>query len=128
MLKVGNGSLVLFLSLVSRCTNFTRLVSRRNCLVNNSILFLSLALVVTRTSANLENFDKNLFYSTYKTIIRNTILACVLVVPLSALFGRNSIYVFIFSSNKFQRFLCRALVTYVNLLKSIRYIIIFPVK
>ena len=57
---------------------------------------LSLALVVTRTSANIENFDKDLFYTTYKTIIRNTILACVLVVPLSALFGRNSVYVVIF--------------------------------
>ena len=61
-----------------------------------TVTVLSLALVVTRTSANLENFDKNLFYTTYKTIIRNTIGACVLVVPLSALFGRNSIYVFIF--------------------------------
>ena len=36
------------------------------------------------------------FYTTYKTIIRNTILACFLVVPLSVLFGRNSVYVFIF--------------------------------
>lgn len=61
-----------------------------------TVTVLSLALVVTRTSANVENFDKNLFYTTYKTIIRNTILACFLVVPLSALFGRNSIYVFIF--------------------------------
>ena len=57
---------------------------------------LSLALVVTRTSSNIEKFDKNLFYTTYKTIIRNTILASVLVVPLSAIFGRNYIYVFIF--------------------------------
>ena len=61
-----------------------------------TVTVLSLALVVTRTSANVENFDKNLFYTTYKTIIRNTILACFLVVPLSALFGRNSIYVFVF--------------------------------
>ena len=61
-----------------------------------TVTVLSLALVVTRTSANIENFDKNLFYTTYKTIIRNTILACVLVVPLSALFGRNSVYVVIF--------------------------------
>ena len=61
-----------------------------------TVTVLSLALVVTRTSANVENFDSNLFYTTYKTIIRNTILACFLVVPLSALFGRNSIYVFIF--------------------------------
>ena len=61
-----------------------------------SVTVLSLALVVTRTSANVENFDRNLFYTTYKTIIRNTILACFLVVPLSALFGRNSVYVFIF--------------------------------
>ena len=61
-----------------------------------TVTVLSLALVVTRTSANIENFDKNLFYTTYKTIIRNTILACVLVLPLSALFGRNSVYVFIF--------------------------------
>ena len=61
-----------------------------------TVTVLSLALVVTRTSANVENFDRNLFYITYKTIIRNTILACFLVVPLSALFGRNSIYVFIF--------------------------------
>jgi len=61
-----------------------------------TVTVLSLALVVTRTSANIENFDKDLFYTTYKTIIRNTILACVLVVPLSALFGRNSVYVFIF--------------------------------
>ena len=61
-----------------------------------TVTVLSLALVVTRTSANVENFDRNLFYTTYKTIIRNTILACLLVVPLSALFGRNSIYVFIF--------------------------------
>ena len=61
-----------------------------------TVTVLSLALVVTRTSANVENFDRNLFYTTYKTIIRNTILACFLVVPLSALFGRNSIYVFIF--------------------------------
>ena len=61
-----------------------------------TVTVLSLALVVTRTSANVENFDRNLFYTTYKTIIRNTILACILVVPLSALFGRNSIYVFIF--------------------------------
>ena len=61
-----------------------------------TVTVLSLALVVTRTSANVENFDSNLFYTTYKTIIRNTILACFLVVPLSALFGRNSVYVFIF--------------------------------
>ena len=61
-----------------------------------TVTVLSLALVVTRTSANIENFDKGLFYTTYKTIIRNTILACVLVVPLSALFGRNSVYVVIF--------------------------------
>ncbi len=61
-----------------------------------TVTVISLALVVTRTSANIENFDKNLFYTTYKTIIRNTILACFLVVPLSALFGRNSTYVFIF--------------------------------
>ena len=61
-----------------------------------TVTVLSLALVVTRTSANVENFDRNLFYTTYKTIIRNTILACFLVVPLSALFGRNSVYVFIF--------------------------------
>ena len=61
-----------------------------------TVTVLSLALVVTRTSANVEKFDRNLFYTTYKTIIRNTILACFLVVPLSALFGRNSIYVFIF--------------------------------
>ena len=61
-----------------------------------TVTVLSLALVVTRTSANIENFDKGLFYTTYKTIIRNTILACVLVLPLSALFGRNSVYVFIF--------------------------------
>ena len=61
-----------------------------------TVTVLSLALVVTRTSANVENFDRILFYTTYKTIIRNTILACFLVVPLSALFGRNSIYVFIF--------------------------------
>ena len=61
-----------------------------------TVTVLSLALVVTRTSANVENFDRSLFYTTYKTIIRNTILACFLVVPLSALFGRNSIYVFIF--------------------------------
>ena len=61
-----------------------------------TVTVLSLALVVTRTSANIENFDKGLFYTTYKTIIRNTILACVLVVPLSTLFGRNSVYVFIF--------------------------------
>ncbi len=61
-----------------------------------TVTVLSLALVVTRTSANIENFDKDLFYTTYKTIIRNTILACVLVVPLSTLFGRNSVYVFIF--------------------------------
>ena len=61
-----------------------------------TVTVLSLALVVTRTSANVENFDRNLFYMTYKTIIRNTILASFLVVPLSALFGRNSIYVFIF--------------------------------
>ncbi len=61
-----------------------------------TVTVLSLALVVTRTSANVENFDRNLFYTTYKTIIRNTILACFLVVPLSALFGRNSIYVFVF--------------------------------
>ena len=61
-----------------------------------TVTVLSLALVVTRTSANVENFDRNLFYTTYKTIIRNTIIACFLVVPLSALFGRNSIYVFIF--------------------------------
>ena len=33
-----------------------------------------------------------------------------------------------FPSNKFQRFLCRALVTCVNLFKSIRYIDILPVK
>ena len=59
-------------------------------------IVLSLALVVTRTSSNIEKFDKNLFYTTYKTIIRNTILASVLVVPLSAVFGRNYIYVFIF--------------------------------
>lgn len=59
-------------------------------------IVLSLALVVTRTSSNIEKFDKNLFYTTYKTIIRNTILASVLVVPLSAIFGRNYIYVFIF--------------------------------
>ena len=50
-----------------------------------TVTVLSLALVVTRTSANVENFDRNL-YTTYKTIIRNTILACFLVVPLSALF------------------------------------------
>ena len=61
-----------------------------------TVTVLSLALVVTRTSANIENFDRDLFYTTYKTIIRNTILACVLVVPLSTLFGRNSVYVFIF--------------------------------
>ena len=61
-----------------------------------TVTVLSLALVVTRTSANIENFDKGLFYTTYKTIIRNTILACVLVLPLSTLFGRNSVYVFIF--------------------------------
>jgi len=61
-----------------------------------TVTVLSLALVVTRTSANVESFDRNLFYTTYKTIIRNTILACFLVVPLSTLFGRNSIYVFIF--------------------------------
>jgi len=61
-----------------------------------TVTVLSLALVVTRTSANVENFDRNLFYTTYKTIIRNTILACFLVVPLSILFGRNSTYVFIF--------------------------------
>ena len=61
-----------------------------------TVTVLSLALVVTRTSANIENFDKGLFYTTYKTIIRNTILACVLVIPLSALFGRNSVYVVIF--------------------------------
>ena len=61
-----------------------------------TVTVLSLALVVTRTSANIENFDRDLFYTTYKTIIRNTILACVLVVPLSALFGRNSVYVVIF--------------------------------
>ena len=61
-----------------------------------TVTVLSLALVVTRTSANIENFDRDLFYTTYKTIIRNTILACVLVLPLSALFGRNSVYVFIF--------------------------------
>ena len=59
-------------------------------------IVLSLALVVTRTSSNLEKFDKNLFFTTYKTIIRNTILASVLVIPLSAIFGRNYIYVFIF--------------------------------
>lgn len=59
-------------------------------------IVLSLALVVTRTSSNIEKFDKNLFYTTYKTIIRNTFLASVLVVPLSAIFGRNYIYVFIF--------------------------------
>ena len=59
-------------------------------------IVLSLALVVTRTSSNIEKFDKNLFYTTYKTIIRNTIFASVLVVPLSAIFGRNYIYVFIF--------------------------------
>lgn len=59
-------------------------------------IVLSLALVVTRTSSNIEKFDKNLFYTTYKTIIRNTILASVLVFPLSAIFGRNYIYVFIF--------------------------------
>jgi O-antigen/teichoic acid export membrane protein len=59
-------------------------------------IVLSLALVVTRTSSNIEKFDKNLFYTTYKTIIRNTILASVLVLPLSAIFGRNYIYVFIF--------------------------------
>ena len=61
-----------------------------------TVTVLSLALVVTRTSANVENFDRNLFYTTYKTIIRNTLLACFLVVSLSVLFGRNSIYVFIF--------------------------------
>ena len=61
-----------------------------------TVTVLSLALVVTRTSANVESFDRNLFYTAYKTIIRNTILACFLVVPLSTLFGRNSIYVFIF--------------------------------
>ena len=61
-----------------------------------TVTVLSLALVVTRTSANVENFDRNLFYTTYKTIIRNTILACFLVVPLSVLFGRNSLYVFFF--------------------------------
>jgi len=59
-------------------------------------IVLSLALVVTRTSSNIDKFDKNLFYTTYKTIIRNTILASILVVPLSAIFGRNYIYVFIF--------------------------------
>ena len=59
-------------------------------------IVLSLALVVTRTSSNIEKFDKKLFYTTYKTIIRNTIFASVLVVPLSAIFGRNYIYVFIF--------------------------------
>jgi len=59
-------------------------------------IVLSLALVVTRTSSNIEKFDKNLFYTTYKTIIRNTILASFLVFPLSAIFGRNYIYVFIF--------------------------------
>ena len=59
-------------------------------------IVLSLALVVTRTSSNIDKFDKNLFYTTYKTIIRNTILASILVVPLSAIFGRNHIYVFIF--------------------------------
>jgi len=59
-------------------------------------IVLSLALVVTRTSSNLEKFDKNLFFTTYKTIIRNTILASILVIPLSAIFGRNYIYVFIF--------------------------------
>ncbi len=61
-----------------------------------TVTVLSLALVVTRTSANVQNFDKNLFYTTYKTIIRNTILACALVIPLSALFGRNSTYVLLF--------------------------------
>ena len=59
-------------------------------------IVLSLALVVTRTSSNIDKFDKNLFYTTYKTIIRNTILASFLVFPLSAIFGRNYIYVFIF--------------------------------
>ena len=61
-----------------------------------TVTVLSLALVVTRTSANIQNFDKNLFYTTYKTIIRNTILACAFVIPLSALFGRNSAYVLLF--------------------------------
>jgi len=61
-----------------------------------TITVLSLALVVTRTSANIDTFDKKLFYTTYKTIIRNTALALIFVYPLSIMFGRNYIYVFIF--------------------------------
>jgi len=61
-----------------------------------TVTVLSLALVVTRTSANIDIFDKKLFYTTYKTIIRNTALALIFVYPLSIIFGRNYIYVFIF--------------------------------
>ena len=39
-----------------------------------TVTVLSLALVVTRTSANMEEFNSSLFYTTYRVIIRNTFL------------------------------------------------------
>ena len=61
-----------------------------------TVTVLSLALVVTRTSANMEEFNSSLFYTTYRVIIRNTFFAFALVIPLSNIFGRNFTYVFFF--------------------------------
>ena len=68
------------------------------------------------------NFQE--IFSAMFTSLYIAIISSILVISVSILM----ITVSYFRSNKFQKFLCRALVTYVSLFKSIRYKDFLPVK
>ena len=61
-----------------------------------TLTVMSLALVVTRISSKTNNFDKNLFFNTYKLIIKNSLVGILFTIPIAILFGRDTLYVIVF--------------------------------
>ena len=61
-----------------------------------TLTVMSLALVVTRISSKTNNFDKNLFFNTYKLIIKNSLVGILFAIPIAILFGRDTLYVIVF--------------------------------
>ncbi len=65
-----------------------------------TVTVLSLALVVTRTSANIEEFNSSLFYTTYRVIIRNTFFCLCSSDPIIEYFWQK-LYICILFSIRF---------------------------
>ena len=59
-------------------------------------IVLSLALVTTKSRASNASFSKNIFFNSYYLVIRNLVVALVLLVPVVAVLGRDYIMTSLF--------------------------------